>query len=1141
FKRYYKTSALIGTKESCSPMVHQLQQIGIDEIGCLIDFGIAKDKVLEGLVHLGELKKYFTENIQAGKNAMPITAMQSTPSFLKALESDPSSQQFLKTLRLLLIGGEKVPSDLVDKLRERTAAEIYNMYGPTETTIWSSVKRFDETFEKVTVGKPIANTQLYILDRNLGLSPMGTTGELYIGGKGVAQGYWKRAELTSERFIQHPFIDGTLIYKTGDLARWLPNGEVEILGRADEQVKIRGYRIEPGEIESHLRKIPSVTEGVVSLLEKDGDKFLVGYYVADQKITIQELRETLGEKLPDYMIPTFFVHLASLPLTPNGKLDRRRLPDPELEEDRKMVLAATAKEQLLVDVWSEVLGIQNISTTDNFFSVGGDSIKSIQISARVREAGYDLTVKDIFTSQDIRDLALKLKDLETISAQDSIVGEAVLTPIQRWFFDHTTVDSHHYNQSVMLHFPAGISGELTTAIFGKILQHHDALHMVFRKVEDQFVAEYLPADEVLISLEEVNLKRDEHLQSEIIERANEIQASIDMANGPLIKLGLFHTKETSRLLIVVHHLVIDGISWRVLFEDIEKLYQQSINEKVLQLPLKTDSFAAWPEHLTDYMKSSDYAQAHDYWHQQLQIRTDSLVRDTQESVNSLSDQQQAKFTLSKEETSQLLGPIHLPFGTQINDVLLAALFLSVQQQFGHQSLRIDLEGHGREHLNDQINISRTVGWFTSIYSVCFQSSGKELSDLLKNVKEALRVIPNNGLDYLLYRYFDQTVEQNGNAVNNGSQIFFNYLGQFDAESAGNTFSISLEDTGDVISRSEISQYDWDILGLVVDKQLEMRLAYSEKQYKKETIQGVMSAYKNALLSIIDYCTARGSVELTPSDLTYKGFPADLLDTLQSRYELEDIYTLSPMQEGLLFHTIRDVDTDHYFNQITYEVFGELNMEVFRSGLNELINRYDILRTIYLSDEVERPIQVVLKNKQVDFEYIDVREKLQNDALSEVVSDYQRADKQKKFDLSRDTLLRVTILQTAEDQYRVIWSYHHILMDGWCIGIILQEFKEFYSHKISKKALSLDPIKPYANYISWLEKIDGSKTRQYWSEKLAGYESLATLPNQKTNAENIPFQMESTTLALTQAQMDGLTALSHTEGVTSNNVIQSVWG
>jgi iturin family lipopeptide synthetase B len=1012
----------------------------------------------------------------------------------------------------------------------------------------------------VPIGKPIQNTHLYILDANLNLCPIGVKGEICVAGLGVGRGYWKNEALTKRVFIANPVLTGPgaedyqLVYRTGDQGYYQEDGHLMCSGRVDNQVKIRGNRIELGEIESRLSACPGVEQAVVALKEREGDKYLVGYYQSEQELPAAELRAFLARRLPDYMLPGQFVRLRQLPLTPNGKLDRKALPDVDLKAPEDYLAPANPIEEALVDIWQQVLGVEKVGVIDNFFAVGGDSIKSILISARLRSAGYKVTINDIFTSQTIRELARKVSQITVASDQQPVTGTAPLTPIQQLFFEKPRAAKHHYNQSVMLRFPRGIAASTVERIFTKLQVHHDALRMVFQHGQDGW-RQYNKGTEADLSLEEFDLRewdlqRHPEGQSTLEKLAGTLQAGIDLGQGPLMKLGLFHSQDGSRLLIVIHHLVVDGISWRILFEDVETLYQQVLTNQPLALPPKTDSFLSWPARLAAYTESQAFRTAGDYWASVVQKPVGSIVRDNPSAGNLLSSSATETFALSREVTTRLVTQAHAALNTQLNDLLLAALLLAVHRQYGHHAVRIDLEGHGREEIEPGMNVSRTIGWFTSLFPVVLEhpqalpGQRPALGLVVKQVKEALREVPNKGVDYLLCQ---QRLAAAGDPAGHFSQGFgtaqirFNYLGQFDADVAGKSFIVTQEAKGPDISPYEAGEYDWEIVGMVSEGQLKISLSFGQ-QYYRQTIAAFMQAYEESLRQLIDYCCAYGTPELTPSDLTYRELTIGQLEELQRTQDLQNIYPLSPMQEGLLFQSLVAPDSQQYFLQMTCRLEGQPDIAAVEKSMNILMTHHEVLRTTFLSDHHPVPLQVVLKARKVDFSYRDVRAECAARPKQQLVGHYQALDKSRKFDLDKDVLMRLTVLRTADAEYELIWSFHHILIDGWCMSIIFNGFMHVYAAVRSGQAPQLLPRKPYADYIAWLGKRDREASGNYWKQYLEGYECRATLPQLDAAypEQRLP-EIASERLVIDQGHTQALHGLSSRYKVTINTILQAAWG
>ncbi len=1069
-----------------------------------------------------------------------VTVIELVPTVVKHL-LDTGFELAHHRLRWLISCGEKLTGGLVSRwYKSYPQTRIVNAYGPAEASddvsacvVPPHLVEADHGF--LPIGKPLPNVKLYIMNHYQQLCPLGTRGEICISGVAVGKGYWRNPEQTRSKFVSNPYVkqagEGhTILYRTGDVGYWQADGNLVFVGRKDSMVKIRGARVELGEIEASLLSLGQVEQVVV--LEKEGR--LVAYYVANPPAEPAELREQLSRKLPDYMVPSHLVPLPSMPLTANGKIDRKALPEPH-QESVAYCPPRTKAEHLLSRVFSQVLGRERVGIDDNFFAIGGDSIKSIQICSRLRGEGYRLTIQDIFTSQVIRQLALRLREEHVVAPQGPVVGQGQLTPIQQLHFQGPIRAKHHYNQALTLCFAGGISRETVGRIFDKILLHHDALRMVFREQEGVMM-QHNQAPGQGVWLEEKDLRQAPAPQQELLGLANDLQASLDLAGGPLLKLGLYHLAEGSRLLVVIHHLVVDGVSWRILLEDVQTLYGQVVNQETLVLPLKTDAFVDWSGHLEKYKQGVAYQRERSYWQSALRGQSDAIPYDYQAGSGKLAGVRQESFRLSKAETAKLLTAIHQPFRTQINDVLLAAFWLAVSKHYGLQRLRIDMEGHGREELGGGVDVSRTVGWFTSIYPVWLTgpgaATGADLSLTIRTIKEQLRQIPNKGLDYLLYHF--ETAHPPAAA-----QVFFEYLGQFDEDVAGKRFQVSSEACGEIVSPDEPAEYDWYVSAMVVEGQLKVSLSYCDR-FKASSLVALLDLYRQRLQAIIACCETYPTSTLSPSDLSYKDLSIEELDHLQGQYAIEDIYPLSPMQEGMLFHSLVDEDSPQYFEQVSYHLAGDLDLGLVEASMNQLVARHPVLRTVFLPAAYARPLQVVLKERSVDFRYHDVREQLRTRSRQEVIAHYEQADKADTFDLSRDRLVRLTVLQVERQGYVFIWSHHHVLMDGWCMGIIINEYSYLYASLRQGKAVQLPPVRPYADYINWLATRDGQTSAAYWRSYLAGYESLAGLPRQAAGASQ-GYCRQVAQLLIGAQQTSQLRKLGVEQAVTLNTVLECAWG
>ncbi|HSH66797.1 MAG TPA: condensation domain-containing protein, partial [Bacteroidia bacterium] len=682
------------------------------------------------------------------------------------------------------------------------------------------------------IGKPYPNTSVYILSPELTLQPQGVIGEVCIGGAGVGNGYLNRADLTTEKFIPHPFNKKERLYRTGDLGRWLQDGNLEFIGRKDDQVKIRGYRVELGEIENVLQTHPDIESAVVIAKSMDGSNELVAYILSKKTVNVSELRIYLGKVLPQYMLPAHFVCLEELPLTPNGKVDRKKLPDPKessLKSSVTYVAPRNEIEQNLVSIYEEVLRKQHIGIKEDFFVMGGDSIKSIQVVSRLRQKGYHLTIQDILLNPVIEELAKLVKMTTRMISQEEVTGPVPLSPIQEIFFAENSTDKHHYNQSVLLTSKKSLNEKALEAVFNKLVMHHDALRMVFHKKDSRWHQE--------------NKGRELTFSFEVIDYGNEtffanscehIQRSIDLSNGPLLKVALFKNEQQDRLLIVIHHLVIDGVSWRILFEDLSVLYQQYIAGEQLRLQPKTDSFKYWQHQQMEYAFSNELQKEKTYWSSVESVKIDPLPLDFPKGSNLVKDASGQSFVLDKDSTEALLTRCYQAYRTEINDILLTALGLAFQKVFKQKAFLIQLEGHGRESIGTDVDVSRTIGWFTTLYPVVLNMEyGSDCIRQLIEIKETLHRIPNKGIGYGILRYLTDS------GFKLDPQITFNYGGDFGSgihtEQGESLFEFSSEYHGNDVSENNPKASVLDVSGIVIEGKLRLSISYSTKQFREETI------------------------------------------------------------------------------------------------------------------------------------------------------------------------------------------------------------------------------------------------------------------------------------------------------------------
>ncbi|HZI15394.1 MAG TPA: amino acid adenylation domain-containing protein, partial [Myxococcus sp.] len=727
----------------------------------------------------------------------------------------------LRGVKQLLTGGDVVSAPHVRQVLRQLRIPVTACYGPTEGTLFTSCWRMQEEAQvgaSVPIGRPISNTQVYLLTPGLQPVPTGAVGELYLAGDGLARGYLGQPSLTAERFLPNPFspAPGARMYRTGDLARWRKDGVLEFLGRGDTQVKVRGFRVELAEVEAALRAQAQVREAVVVARPgEDGLKRLVGYVVGPQAEALPPLRAALRQQLPEYMVPSVLVALDALPLTSNGKVDRRALPAPEARPQlpQQYLAPRTPEEETLAAIWRQVLGLQQVGVEDNFFALGGDSISSLQVVAKARQAGLSLTPKHLFQHQTVAQLARAVAaGGATPSAQGVVEGEVALTPVQHAFFSQPLPHRAHFNQAVLLRLQKPLSADLLQTALQCVVAHHDALRMRFTQADGRWLQHNAGLEKPLaLTREDFSAVPDAQLASALEVASTAVHSSLDLAEGLLLRAAFFDCgpSRPARLLLVAHHLVVDAVSWRVLLEDLEAACLQLTQGQPLALPPKTTSFQHWAQRLQAHALSESLRAEADYW--LAQPPAPPLPVDLQ-GANTVASADTFSLRLSPEETLLLVQQVPTAYRARLEEVLLAALASALARHSGLSLVAVELEGHGREGLFEDVDLSRTVGWFTATYPALLPvPSQASPGTLLRAVRDSLRQVPHKGLGHGLLCHLGPDELASRLRARPRPQVTFNYLGLLDAAAAQSSlFSLSSEPSGQAQAADGMRSHSLDV-------------------------------------------------------------------------------------------------------------------------------------------------------------------------------------------------------------------------------------------------------------------------------------------------------------------------------------------
>ncbi|MDR6581338.1 non-ribosomal peptide synthetase [Pseudomonas extremaustralis] len=1072
-----------------------------------INFDAATERLLVPLlcgarVVLRAQGQWDAEEICALIRTHRINILGFTPSYGSQLAQWLATQQQTLPVRMCITGGEALTGEHLQRIRAAFQPQVFfNAYGPTETVVMPLASLAPEQLEEgagsVPIGSIIGDRVAYILDADLALVPQGATGELYVGGAGLAQGYHQRPGMTAERFVADPFArDGGRLYRTGDLVRQRADGLVEYLGRIDHQVKIRGFRIELGEIETRLLEYHAVREAVVLALDSPSGKQLAAYLVSDAEhgALRDALKAHLKAQLPDYMVPAHLIVLDSMPLTANGKLDRRALPQPDPEANRQQYVAPrNALESTLAAIWCAVLNVPQVGLDDNFFELGGDSILSIQVVSRARQAGIHFSPRDLFQHQTVQTLAAVATLVEQVTAEQGVLtGSSGLTPIQQWFFDTPIPERQHWNQALVLKPLQLLEPHRLEQALLAVLEHHDALRLSFSQRDAQWHAEHLavPQGGVL-------MQAHVHDMAQCTALFTETQRSLDLAHGPLLRALLVDGPQgQQRLLIAIHHLVVDGVSWRVLLEDLQNVYRQLSEGQSVSLPAKTSALRDWAARLQAYAHSESLREELTVW--QAQLVGPAVALPVTRPLGALRnrDADTVSVRLDAEHTRQLLQQAPSAYRTQVNDLLLTALARVVCRWSGHDSALIQLEGHGRETLFDDIDLTRSVGWFTSAYPLRLTPLAEQGASI-KAIKEQLRGIPHKGLGYGVLRYLADDLCKQTLAGLPSAGITFNYLGQFDQSFGADALFHPLDESAGLAHDPDAPlPNELSIDSQVYGGELVLRWTFSRERFDRQTLQALADAYLAELRSLIAHCLRDDVGGFTPSDFPLAHLSQAQLDSLPVPASvIEDVYPLTPMQEGLLLHTLLEPGTGLYYMQDRYRIDSALDPERFAQAWQAVIARHEALRASFCWNVGEDMLQVIHQPGSTPIEYLDWSadpESEQEPRLQALL----KKEREAGFDLLNQAPFHLRLIRVGAARYWFMMSNHHILIDAWCRSLLMNDFFEIYMALGEGREAQLATPPRYRDYIAWLQRQNLSEARQWWQQNLQGFERTTPIPSDR---------------------------------------------
>ncbi|KAF0689032.1 hypothetical protein As57867_019407, partial [Aphanomyces stellatus] len=1020
-------------------------------------------------------------------------------------------------LKCVCVGGEALPASLKDLWCPHV--RLFNCYGPSECSILTHMEEMSLD-SPVTIGLPINNVNCYILDESMKSVPYGIAGEIFLGGLCVASRYINLPDLTKVRFLNDPFVDGCM-YRTGDFGIMLPNGKVVCLGRSDSQVKLKGYRIELDEIAAAMMQHPHVTTAAVIVKDKS---HLIGFF-SPSDVDVESLHITVSALLPLYMVPAVWMGLDSLPTNANGKIDKNALQDMNVAV--QICDLASDLERQMAGLWAQVLGVAvcDIGRTSSFFALGGDSISAIRLVSKAKSSGILLSSAQVLKNPRLANMVgvAKRTTLENCNfpLHDAPVdGEVLLTPVQYFNFEHAWKNVHFWNQSVLLKSQRLLTLGETRGCFSQLVERHDMLRARFRfSAENGWTQYILPAsNSMAVNVEYIQLDHMDLLDNAILAK----EKSFNLVDGPVYAVTLFSFPDSTQYVhIAIHHTLVDLVSYRVLVDELQLLLSN------LPLGQKTTPFKEWSERLTAQSKHWDTTPWAPY-----------MINDTCSPPTRPSSKVLSSGFLRQEITSKLDSANEI-YGTNIQELALSALTMAYAELLFPENidsckLPLMLEGHGRESWASDIDISNTVGWFTSIYPIVC-SATRNISKLIRQLKQNIRAVPHGGLSYGAIKYLAPAEAHTLMIKNHKHHNFmFNYAGRFQEMSAKSNLFETVCSVQDVIGPDEDDFIPGNIYLHHEGADLVLDVSVADWQLSNSQVELWISLWCDWMGRIVDHCLDPATIGgRTASDVPLVGFAVDMVETeiLTTLglwpLDVEDIYPVTPLQEGLLVATSQD--PSEYVLQSTFDLPQNIDFHYFMRLWKQLAQEEPLLRSVVVSTR-DGFFQAVAKEDYSEWsiaeDLIWPFEEIQSRTL-----EYFQQDRSRGFLLNSKSYNRFVGFRVSDGSTRVIWTTHHAFMDGWSCDIIVKNLKGIHDGRKYRGSST-----SFKDYISWLSTLSSSTSERFWSDNLEKINEVEHL------SLPAPFVQKETTQKrkLNNRLVSGVNEVCEALQVTPFAIFQAAW-
>ncbi|MFF2088441.1 amino acid adenylation domain-containing protein [Nocardia sp. NPDC058176] len=1105
----------------------------------------------------------------AALRADRIDVVDTTPSMATAL-IDNGLLGSAHRPELLLLGGEATPPALWSTIvASKVAAR--NMYGPTEATV--DALSASVTGEFPHIGGPLAGTRAYLLDGGLQLVPDGEIGELYLAGPQLARGYLGREVVTAERFVADPFAAGERMYRTGDRARWIPGHGYDYLGRADQQIKVRGYRVELGEVEASLGALPGVVAAAATIRKSGDSTRLVGYLVpeAGRTLDADQLRHRLTTLVPDHLVPSALVVLDALPTTVNGKLDRAALPAPQLTSTGRP--PRTEQERALCGVVADVLGVPQVNATDDFFGLGGDSITAIGVSSRLRALGWEVQPKTLLSQRDLATIAAAAEvaaDRALVAVPDEATGLVPIPPMVAALLEanpsRTAVAGYAQWTALTLHEDLALDHLITG--LQTLLDRHDALRLILDDSDTGPRLEVAGVGTVRASDLVRELSSDEPAQhadsaedtAALIESvATELAGELDPAAGVEIRAALVRTAPgtADRLVLVANHVVVDGVSWRILVPELYEACVAARDARPARLTAKGSSWRRYATLLAESGAAGERRSELAHWERALGDGTVATLgeRALDHALDLVESAEQTRTFAPPEISEALLTTLPAAYRAKTDEVLLAALMLALNAWRHERGEALEpgrpvtVEGHGREALRADTDFAGTIGWFTSEFPVWTPATGIDAPDglaealaggaaagtLLRAVKEAKRATPGNGVGYGVLRRLDPETAPRF-AGRRAPEVLLNYLGRFGGGGALG-WSLPEHDAFAVAEPPEKALTEVLALNVFVHEsgtaqgaaRLAIEWTAASRILGARQVAELQRHFELALEAFAAHAVLFPG-GLTPSDSPGLSVTQETIGALEAAHgPLAELLPLSPLQEGLLFHAIRDGADDVYTLSARVDLHGPLDGPRLSAAFDTVVGRHPTMAAAFHYENLDQPVQAVPRSvgmpwREVDLSGLPLR-------TAQAAADRLEAEAiRHRFAVDRSPMLRATLIRMPGQAHRLVLNTHHLVIDGWSTPIVLREVLATYHGD------ELPSPASYSDYLAWIGTRDRAAVRAAWSRRLAGL-AAPTLVRTNTSRER---EFRQWQVPLPESLATALAELGRRRGLTMNTLVQGTW-